>query len=126
MHGDVDDLAGALDAQLAGGVAADLNHPEVDLGGEAAVELDLEGAEVAAALEGGVVEELEAARFLELEDLVADQEHHRDVGLHDLDGGARWVAERLGSRQLGDQLGQRHRPETPTLWRGAASEAPDS
>ena len=59
-----------------------VEHPEVDVGAQAPVELHLAHAGLAAGLDGGEVEEREPDRLLDLVDPVAEEDEARDVGLH--------------------------------------------
>ena len=100
----VDDLSLAADPVRAA-FDRDRRHPEVDVGGEAPIELDLRLAGGAALLARGEVEEAEVDRLLHLVDVVAEHEDPRDVGLEHAIGVRRQVfteaahdAPRLGAQ----------------------------
>lgn len=60
---------------------AQLAHADVDVGGEATVEGDLPLAGHSPRLDGGVIQERQVHRLLELVSPLADEEHHSGVGL---------------------------------------------
>ena len=64
----------------------DVGHAEVDVGGEAPVQLDLASARLLSGFPGAEVEESQVDRLADLVRLVADERDHRAVGL----GQRRW------------------------------------
>ena len=65
--------------------ALDVDHVQVDVGGEPTVEPQLLVAEMPPARERGEVEKPEAHRLLDLVDPLAGEEHPGDMRLHELD-----------------------------------------
>ena len=116
-HGDVDHLAFAGTRghlQRAVGVANDRIDGKVDLGRRATIHAKFFLAEPEALRERGEVEKSQIDRLLHLPREVADEEHHRDVGLTRLDRRERRriadsaLAVGLRPRQRLDQFRKRH------------------
>ena len=86
-----------LDQVVAGGPVGleHVQHAEVHVGGEAAVDLGLAPAGGQAVLAAAVVQEAQVHRLEQLVGAVADHRDHRDVGLDDL---GRGVVGRHGAR----------------------------
>lgn len=89
--------------------AADFSQAQVDVRGEATVESDFALAGGPASRRGGVVQESQIDRFLELVGAVTDEEHDGRVGLADLSTGERGSVESgAGSKHGEIPLMQRH------------------
>jgi hypothetical protein len=90
VHGPLDRLEGVVEG------VTDGDHPQVDAVGPAAVEAQLLQAEVAAALEGAVVEEAEVHGLLDLVAVVAAQEDGGPMGVHHVVGMGFEAVEEVG------------------------------